>query len=187
MTCTAIDHTIAGTIPVSLCRHCHPEYNNTPWVAGPTAAPVVTPAQDFRSRYPLTEQDRITIELLEAREKATAKAKTMDRITALKAKIAERSAGTPKEPVQEADPEIELDDKPVVLHRKPGIISCVVELMSRPEGASQAEIHAELVKRFPDREAAGMLKTCKIQSRKLCTSVEENPKRGLVFKAVVEG
>jgi hypothetical protein len=148
---------------------------------------------DFRSRFPLTERDKIAITELEAAEAIAAKTRTEDRIAALKAKIKERqekkaTTVEPPSPVIKSKPSKNKDGEltDMVVHKRPGIIAAIMQMMQRAEGATQAEIHAELVKRFPDREAAGMLQTTKIQSRKLCSNVEEVAGRGMVFYMVVE-
>jgi len=44
-----------------------------------------------------------------------------------------------------------------------GVIDVITQMVLRPEGATIKEVHAELVKRFPDRDALSMHSTCKVQ------------------------
>ena len=69
---------------------------------------------------------------------------------------------------------------PKKVTKAPGVISTIIETISREKGASADEIVAVLVKASPDREEAGMRKTVIIQSNKNCTSKEVDEKRGKV-------
>lgn len=183
MSC-AIDHSIEGTFPAFLCRGCNPDQFKAG--SGPLSVAVVTstPADDFRNRYPLTDKDRETIAELAAIEEAVTKARSYQRIEALRnrvvEKIAERKAAVPDQP-------LDLDElKQVVVHKRPGIIATLMEMMRRKEGASRAEMLAELVRLHPDRDPKGMGGTINKQSRLLSTSSREDNKRGMVFYMVVE-
>lgn len=73
-----------------------------------------------------------------------------------------------------------------------GVLDVLAQLVQRPEGCTQKEAHAELVKRFPDRAADSMLSTVKVQlggkgdkagarlakDRKLAITAKEDEKRG---------
>jgi hypothetical protein len=64
---------------------------------------------------------------------------------------------------------------------KPGVIAMIVEIISRETGASAQEILAVLVRKFPDREPAGMRKTIGIQASRNASSKEKDEKRGIVY------
>lgn len=73
-----------------------------------------------------------------------------------------------------------------------GVLDVLAQLVQRPEGCTQKEAHAELVKRFPDRGADSMMNTVKVQlggkgdkagarlakDRKLAITAKEDEKRG---------
>lgn len=63
----------------------------------------------------------------------------------------------------------------------PGVISTIIETISRDRGASKDEILEVLVKKFPERDADGMAKTVVIQANKNATSKERDEKRGLIY------
>ena len=63
----------------------------------------------------------------------------------------------------------------------PGVISTIVDTISRPKGASRDEIVAVLVKAFPDRDPGGMTRTTMIQANRHATSKEKDDKRGGVI------
>jgi hypothetical protein len=64
---------------------------------------------------------------------------------------------------------------------KPGVISTIVEIISRETGATADEILTVLVKKFPDRDPDGMRKTIGIQASKNSSSKERDEKRGLIY------
>lgn len=64
---------------------------------------------------------------------------------------------------------------------RPGVISTIIEVISRQHGASIEEVLAVLVKKFPDREPDAMKATCRIQCAKNATSKDRDEKRGLVY------
>jgi hypothetical protein len=64
---------------------------------------------------------------------------------------------------------------------KPGVISTIVEMISREEGASKDEILKILVKKFPDRDPDGMSKTIIIQANRNKSSKETIEDRGIVY------
>lgn len=154
MTACTIDHAIEGTVPTFLCRACNPEvyalYKEPPSFATVPASSL--PAGSFRERHPLTKRDE--------------------------AVIAELSVPITNKPgpLEPSD----LTNK-IVLGKgkgKPGIIATIVELMRRSKGATQAEMLAVLVERFPDRNPKGMSGTVAIQSKKLYSSKTEDKRRG---------
>lgn len=179
MTCT-IDHAIPGTFPAFLCRRCNQFSAWTPIRQSDTS---ISSENDFRARHPLSEKDKEVRERLQAIEQAVAKARSYERIEALRAKA------VAKVDVQKAtasDPSSDLDgSKPVVLKR-PGIVNTLMDMMRRKEGATRAEMRAELVRLHPDRNPAGMYSTIQRQSRELSTGKREDPKRGTVYYVVVE-
>jgi hypothetical protein len=63
----------------------------------------------------------------------------------------------------------------------PGVITTIIDCISKDRGATADEMVAVLVKAFPDREADGMRKTVLIQANKNCTSKETDEKRGLIY------
>jgi hypothetical protein len=63
----------------------------------------------------------------------------------------------------------------------PGVISTIIEMISREEGASKDEILKVLVKRFPDRDPDGMGKTIIIQANRNKSSKETDDARGIVY------
>lgn len=65
--------------------------------------------------------------------------------------------------------------------RGPGVIATIVETIKRDRGASQDEIVAVLVKKFPDRTEDAMRGTVKIQANKNAKKKEKDDKRGLVY------
>ena len=67
----------------------------------------------------------------------------------------------------------------------PGVISIIIEMISREEGASKDEILKILVKKFPDRDPDGMSKTIIIQANRNKSSKEQDEKRGIVFSTAV--
>lgn len=82
---------------------------------------------------------------------------------------------------------LDLDDlKQVVIHKRPGITTTLMQMMQRKEGASRAEMRAELLRLHPDRNPAGMYSTIQRQSRELSTSKREDAQRGTVYYVVVE-
>lgn len=99
-------------------------------------------------------------------------------------KVVVRPAALTKDTSVEEIPEIEFDDKPVILRRRPGVISAICEMMDRPQGATRLEIHTELVRRFPNRDPDGMMSTIKINVRKYCTSADKDPKRGTIYRRI---
>jgi hypothetical protein len=184
MTCV-IDHTLPGTLPAFLCRGCHPELVTPRTADQPVYSARVPAVDDFRSRYPLSEKDKEAIAELGAIEEAVRKARSYARIETLRnrvaEKIAERKTAAPDQP-------LDLDDlkQVVIVHKRPGIIATLMEMMRRKEGASRAEMLAELIRLHPDRDPKGMGSTVNIQSNKLSTSIREDGKRGKVYHMVVE-
>lgn len=156
MSC-AIDHSIPLTIPSFLCRGCHPELKEA-WPASGRVSVLGTPGNSPASRN-LTEKDKAAIAQIEAEE---------------------RSSVTRQQMLVDG----ELTE--VIVHRRPGIIAVLMEMMRRSGGASKVEMLAELVRRFPQREAKGMASTIAIQSRKLSTRTFEDPKRGRVYYMIVD-
>jgi hypothetical protein len=63
----------------------------------------------------------------------------------------------------------------------PGVISTIVEMISRTEGASKDEILKILVKKFPERDPDGMSKTIIIQANRNKSSKETIEDRGIVY------
>lgn len=104
----------------------------------------------------------VTTEPTMSTTKAKAKKTTKKAKTALKAKVVKAPKG-------------------------PGVIDTIARMMQRSNGASKAEIHAELVKRFPDRDGDALLTTASLQvnrlpkERKLKVTKEKSDKRGLVY------
>lgn len=179
MTCT-IDHGIVNTIPAFLCRGCNPsEY--PAWLPVRRSGSVAAET-DFRSRHPLTEEDKEKIAKLRAINEAAAKARSYERIEALRVKaVAKVSAQKAA-----ADPSPDLDGSKPVVMKRPGIVNTLMDMMRRKEGATRAEMRAELVRLHPDRNPAGMYSTIQRQSRELSTGKREDPKRGTVYYVVVE-
>jgi len=64
---------------------------------------------------------------------------------------------------------------------KPGVISTIVDCISKDKGSTVDETLAVLTRKFPDRDPAGMRKTALIQSNKQKTSKEVVDGRGTVF------
>ena len=59
--------------------------------------------------------------------------------------------------------------------KKPrGVIESVIEIISRPQGATIPEIVAILSKRFPDRDETGMAATARAQTNKHATKKERD-------------
>lgn len=67
------------------------------------------------------------------------------------------------------------------LRPKAGVIATIVEQISKDKGASIKELVGVLIKKFPDRDEAGMKATCRIQANRHATSKEQDEKRGLVY------
>lgn len=73
----------------------------------------------------------------------------------------------------------------------PGVIDIIKSVLTSPEGGTVQEIHAELVKTFPERPPEGMLATCKIQVNrlhkqgKLVIEKEQVEGRGLVYRGTL--
>jgi hypothetical protein len=63
----------------------------------------------------------------------------------------------------------------------PGVISTIVEMISREQGASKDEILKILVKKFPDRDPDGMSKTIIFQANRNKSSKETDDVRGIVY------
>lgn len=144
-----------------------------PWSSGPSIIPAL-PIDDFRSRHPLGERDKAAIAALEAGENR------LDNSSSTQVSIPSATPG----PIRSRANDKQLTG--MVVHRRPGIIACIMSMMSRKEGASWAEMLVELERRFPDRESKGMLSTIKIQSKKLCTKKRDDKKRGAVYYMIVE-
>lgn len=72
-------------------------------------------------------------------------------------------------------------NKPPKPKKGPGIVATVIATISRPEGASIAEIMLVLKEHFPHKAVKGMTTTAKIQSKKNATTTKEDKKRGKVF------
>jgi hypothetical protein len=64
---------------------------------------------------------------------------------------------------------------------KPGVISTIVDCISKEKGSTVDETLAVLTRKFVDRDPAGMRKTALIQSNKQKTSKEVVDDRGTVF------
>ena len=71
--------------------------------------------------------------------------------------------------------------RPVGVPKKVGVISTIIEMISRDKGASKEEMLKVLTDKFPDRDPAGMSKTITIQANRHKSSKETDEKRGLVF------
>jgi hypothetical protein len=73
--------------------------------------------------------------------------------------------------------------------KKVGVIAVIAEQVSQKDGASAIEIGKALAKKFPDRDAEGMLTTVRIQITRLAKRFGfemrkfKDEKRGLVYKA----
>lgn len=157
MTC-AIDHAIAGTIPAFLCRGCNPgEFKAWPVSSRPTSARAPEPT--FSSGY----RAHFPVNEKDLKARAEIEAQQNTRVVEIDGELTE-----------------------IVVHKRPGIIAFIMEMMQAERGASRAEMVAALVKRFPDREVRGMTSTVGIQSRKLATRTEEIVGRGKVFYMVME-
>ena len=65
--------------------------------------------------------------------------------------------------------------------RKPGVIAAVIDMISRDNGATIAQIVAVLVKKFPDRKEKSMTSTAKIQANKNATSKDKNASGDVVY------
>jgi hypothetical protein len=63
----------------------------------------------------------------------------------------------------------------------PGVISTIIECISKDKGASADEIVAVLTKAFPNREPESMRKTVLIQAAKNCSSKEIHETRGRIY------
>jgi hypothetical protein len=69
----------------------------------------------------------------------------------------------------------------------PGVVATIARMMQRGNGASKAEIHAELIKVFPGRKKDALLTTASLQvnrypkEHKLKVLKEKSDKRGLVY------
>lgn len=64
---------------------------------------------------------------------------------------------------------------------RPGVIAEIVEAISRDTGATVTELLVILVKKFPDRDPAGMRATAQTQATKRATHKIRDEKRGLVY------
>jgi len=85
-------------------------------------------------------------------------------------------------PEQEADmAKKKATKKKATGERKPGVIACIVELISRPQGATIDQMIAVLTKKFPDRKAKSMTSTCKIQANKNATTKDKNKDGAVVY------
>jgi hypothetical protein len=65
--------------------------------------------------------------------------------------------------------------------KKPGVIASIVEAISAAKGATAEEIHAGLVKKFPERDPKGMRATVRIQANRNAVKKEKIEGRGLVY------
>lgn len=157
--CT-IDHSIPGTIPGFLCRGCHPEL-----------VTLRSPERPIRS-VPINKTKAPVNDDFRSRHPLTEK----DKETIAKLAEAENTR------LVEVDGQL----TEVVVMKRPGIIAVLMEMMRRKEGASRIEMVAELVKRFPERDPKGMASTVSIQSNKLSTDRHDDPKRGRVYRMVVD-
>ena len=72
---------------------------------------------------------------------------------------------------------IAADDKP----RKPGVITTVMDMIARPQGASTNEIMAVLVEAFPDRDPVAMRNTTLLKVNKYATCKDRDESRGLLY------
>jgi hypothetical protein len=65
--------------------------------------------------------------------------------------------------------------------KRPGVIASIVEAISTAKGATAEEIHAGLVKKFPERDPKGMRSTVRIQANRNAARKEKIEGRGLVY------
>jgi hypothetical protein len=81
------------------------------------------------------------------------------------------------------DPPSTQENQPMTAKKKAGtgVISTIIAAISREQGASTKEIMAILTRKFPDRDADGMLATTRIQANRNCSSKAQEEKRGLVY------
>lgn len=70
--------------------------------------------------------------------------------------------------------------------RKPGVIDAIVDILSNG-GGTIAKMAEKLAKKFPDRDAAGLLSTLKIQVNRLSKSKDEGGRNLKIKRDKVEG
>lgn len=104
-------------------------------------------------------------------------------------KAAKGKGKTAKKPAEEKEP---AEEKKPAEPKKPGVIASILEVIQNSKTpVSETQILAELVKRFPDKEAASMHKTIKAQlggkEQPLRMESEKNVKFALSFTEVKEG
>ena len=109
-------------------------------------------------------------------------------------KTAKGKGKTAKKPAEEKEPaeEKSAEEKKPAEPKKPGVIASILEVIQNSKTpVSETQILAELVKRFPDKEAASMHKTIKAQlggkEQPLRMESEKNVKFALSFTEVKEG
>ncbi len=79
------------------------------------------------------------------------------------------------------DEHFQLIEPKVKEPKGPGVIATVIATITRPQGASIAEIVSALKTTFPARQEKSMTSTAKIQAKKNATDTKNDPKRGKVF------
>lgn len=104
-------------------------------------------------------------------------------------KTAKGKGKTAKKPAEEKEP---AEEKKPAEPKKPGVIASILEVIQNSKTpVSETQILAELVKRFPDKEAASMHKTIKAQlggkEQPLRMESEKNVKFALSFTEAKEG
>jgi hypothetical protein len=80
----------------------------------------------------------------------------------------------PKPPAPPQPPKAKAIKRPA----PPTIIEAVVQMISRPEGATGSEILLFLIKRFPDRDSKKLRSTLRTLVANLCSSKRHGPARG---------
>jgi hypothetical protein len=110
---------------------------------------------------PQPEGEQETTEMAStAKKKSTAKKAAKKKATSNARKAAGNGSGKP---------------------RGVGVIATIIDTIKRDRGASQDEIVAVLVKKFPDRGEDAMRATVKIQANKNAKKKDKDDKRGLVY------
>jgi hypothetical protein len=66
---------------------------------------------------------------------------------------------------------------------KPGVIDAIIAVLKEPDGISLADLSTKIAKKFPDRDPAGLAKTCRAQIQRLPTPKEKGG-RGIKVKKV---
>jgi|HubBroStandDraft_6_1064221.scaffolds.fasta_scaffold931089_1 hypothetical protein len=71
----------------------------------------------------------------------------------------------------------------VAVPKKPGVIDAIVEVLRTEGGISLADLSTKIAKKFPDRNADGLAKTCRVQLQRLPLPKEDGG-RGIKVKRV---